>query len=173
MLIQPNEVVDLDFWSGILEKKDKDPYANSPFLPLKQLSSKAKGAAFEKLVDQYLSWKGYNVSRAANSDYDRVIDGKRVEIKGSFLWGEGTHFRWQQIRPHQDYDIVCFLAIYPDRVELYGATKEVCKKHLEAQNDKGEWIYNQHGGKKVNSGTFCIDGFPQDFPWLTKLEDLL
>ena len=179
MLIEANEVTNLDFFSDILEKRQKDPYCDSPFLPLKQLSSKSKGANFEMLVEQYLSDRNHNVSKAidehgkATSQYDRMINGKRVEIKGSFLWGEGTHFRWQQIRVNQDYDIVCFLAVYPDKVELYGATKEECKQHLEVQNEKGEWIYNQHGGKEVNSGTFFIDGFPKDFPWFRKFEELL
>ena len=89
------------------------------------------------------------------------------------LWGEGTHFRWQQIRTNQDYDIMCFVAIYPDRIELHGATKEVVKSQVEVQNEKGEWIYNQHGGKRTNSGTFVIDGMPNDFKWFQMLEDIL
>ena len=93
------------------------------------------------------------------------VTGKK-EIKGSFLWGSGTHFRWQQIRTAQDYDDVVFVCIYPDRVEFYEADKNVIKSVVEKQNEKGEWIHNQHGGKTVNSGTFFLDGLPTDFNWM-------
>jgi hypothetical protein len=89
------------------------------------------------------------------------------------LWGEGTHFRWQQIRTNQDYDLICFLAVYPDKVELLGATKDEVCYNLEVQDENGFWKFNQHGGKKVNSGTFAIDGFPEDFHWMRALEDVL
>ena len=178
MLAQPNEITNLNVFKEVLDREGKDPYRNSAFLPIKQLSSKAKGAICETIVEEYFSKKNYKVTKASNSDHDRIIDGKKVEIKSSFMWinkktGQGTHFRWQQIRTNQDYDIVCFVAFYPDRVEFWGATKEQSRKFLEVQDTDGNWIYNQHGGKKVNSGTFCIDGFPEDFPWFTNFEELL
>lgn len=178
MLVQPNEITDMNVFREVLEREGKDPYRNSVFLPIKQLSSKAKGAVCERIVAELFSKKNYKVTKANNSDHDRIINGKKVEIKSSFMWvdkktGQGTHFRWQQIRPSQDYDIVCFVAIYPDKAEFWGATKEESRKHLEVQDADGNWIYNQHGGKKTNSGTFCIDGFPGDFSWFKRFEELL
>jgi len=173
MIALAEEIVELDFFSKILDKQATDLYKESPFLPLKNLSSSSKGANLEKLVTELLLQKGYTVTSRSNKGHDRVINGKKVEIKGSLLWGTGTHFRWQQIRTGQDYDILCCVAVYPDKVELYAASKEDCKKYLEVQNEKGEWLYNQHGGKKTNSGAFWMNGFPQDFPWLKDIEDLL
>ena len=49
---------------------------------------------------------------------------------------------------HQDYDIVIFLAIFPQQIEFYGCTKQDIKDHLEIQDEKGNWIYNQHGGRQ-------------------------
>jgi hypothetical protein len=118
------------------------------------MSSRKKGKYFEMIVAEYFEKQGYSVTRSSNSDHDRIINGKKVEIKGSILWGEGTHFRWQQIRPSQDYDVICFVAIYPDRIEFYGVTKESIRYNIEVQDEKGNWTYNQHGGKKVNSD-FC------------------
>jgi len=173
MKIQAEQIKKLNVWNTIQNQNKNDLYADSDFLVLKQLSSKKKGKYFEDIVKEYFYSNGYDVKKSESSDHDVIINGLKVEIKGSFLWGLGTHFRWQQIRVNQDYDVICFLAIYPTHVELYGATKEDCKKHLEVQDSRGYWIYNQHGGKRVNSGTFVIDGFPSDFSWFRNLEELI
>jgi hypothetical protein len=89
------------------------------------------------------------------------------------LWGDGTHFRWQQIRTNQDYDIICFVAVYPEVIQFYAATKYEVKSIVEVQDENGYWIYNQHGGKTVNSGTFFLDGMPKDFSWFSSLEEVL
>ena len=155
---------------AIKEGLTKDPYQNTVFKDLKNLSSKKKGKHFEALYQEYAERLGQTVKREENSDHDSITFITRTkskkEIKGSFLWGEGTHFRWQQIRPDQDYDDVVFLAVYPDRVEFYEANKETVRAAVEVQDEKGNWIYNQHGGKTVNSGAFFLDGFPQEFPWM-------
>lgn len=161
-------------FKAIEREKVSDPYLHSPFLQLKNLSSRKKGKYFEALVHEALVNLGHRVTKASHTDHDRVVDGKlKLEIKGSFLWGTGTMFRWQQIRTSQDYDVVCFAAFYPTRMVLYGATKQTVKDNLEVQDEHGHWIYNQHGGKKVNSGTFFIDCDPTKVSWLTPLEQLL
>jgi hypothetical protein len=150
----------------IIEDTCKDPYRGSPLMAMKSLSSKKKGKFFEKIYEEYASEQGKKVSGPGNSDHDRIVDGRKKEIKGSFLWGTGTHFRWQQIRPEQDYEDIVFIAAYPDRIEFYEADKQTVASFVQQRNEKGEWIYNQHGGKKVNSGTFFLDGFPEDYEWM-------
>ena len=158
-----------------LAEIEKCHYRNSAFQIYKHMSSKKKGAAFEAIVQEYCTQLGYTVTKPENSDHDRIINGKKVEIKGSMLWsGTNTHFRWQQLRPAQDYDVVVFLAIFPDRIEFYGATKDDVKNNLEVQNENGEWLYNQHGGKKVNSGTFFLDSIGTNIPdWFTSIDEVL
>ena len=161
---------DTDVFKLILEENNSDPYKNSSLKKLKSLSSKKKGKYFEALTQEfYKNMLGSSVRKPENSEHDRIIDERKKEIKGSFLWGTGTHFRWQQIRVNQDYDDVVFVAAYPDRIEFYEADSNTVKEMLEVQDSDGSWIYNQHGGKKVNSGTFVIDGFPSDFPWMNKI----
>jgi hypothetical protein len=170
MLITAEQFQNTETNKSIVERKMKSPYVGTPMESFHSLSSKAKGKFFEELVQELAEQAGASVSTGGSSDYDRLINGQKIEIKGSFLWGEGTHFRWQQLRPHQNYDKVVFVAAYPDRVEFYEADKATVKANVEVQDNDGNWIYNQHGGKKVNSGTFCIDGFPGDFPWMKKVE---
>ena len=153
----------------INEINNKDPYSGSSLRSFKNLSSKRKGKFFEALCQEYYESLERKVTKPENSQHDRIIDGLKKEIKGSFLWGEGTHFRWQQIRVDDDYDQVIFMAAYPDRIELYEADKQTIKDMLSVQDADGNWPYNQHGGKTKNSGTFFIDGFPQDFDWMRKV----
>jgi len=152
-----------------LHGRDVDPYIDSPFLIYKEMSSKRKGKFFEKLVSEYCKHLGFAVTRPKQSEYDRVINGQRCEIKGSMLWGQGDQFRWQQIRVGQDYDVIIFLAMYPDRVEMYSSPKNVVDEYVTKQDENGHWKHNQHGGKTVNSGTFFLDGFPKDFPFMKSL----
>lgn len=157
-----------------LNEKNTDPYENSPFRVYKEMSSRKKGKHFELIVEEYLRKQGYKVSKALNSDHDRIINDRiKLEIKGSLLWGDGTHFRWQQIRTNQDYDIICFVAVYPEVIQFYAATKYKVKSIVEVQDENGYWIHNQHGGKTVNSGTFFLDGMPKDFSWFSSLEEVL
>jgi hypothetical protein len=173
-MIFAEEIVNYESHKNALKDRDNHPYINSKFLVYKEMSSKKKGKYFEIIVEEYLEKNGYKVSKAKNTDHDRIINNLiKLEIKSSLLWGTGTHFRWQQIRTSQDYDLMCFLAVYPDRIQFYGATKDVIKSNLEVQDENGKWTYNQHGGKRINSGTFVIDGMPEDFSWFQPLEELL
>ena len=163
-----------DVYQAVLARTSINPYTNSVFLGLKQLSPKPKGKYFEELYDAYALMLGEHNSSPGSSERDRRNTrlGK-VEVKGSFGWvtnGRITHFRWQQIRPHQDYDHVVFIAAYPDVMEFYVADKETVVREVCYQDVNGDWPHNQHGGKTVNSGTFFIDGFPQDFPWMKKYD---
>jgi hypothetical protein len=160
-----------DTFAGEWDDGDDVRYASSPFLSLKQLSSRKKGAAFERVFAHVMGDAGHDVTRAESSDYDRRVNGSRVEVKGSFLWQGGT-FRWQQIRLDQDYDYIAFLAFYPDRLEVYGCTHAVAAAHLQRCDDDGNWPHNQHGGKTVNSGTYFVDGVPADFGWMRPISVL-
>lgn len=156
---------------------DANPYAGSPIKLFQDMSSKKKGAAFEKLVSEVLTSKGYKVAKAKGStDYDRLVNGKKIEIKGSLGWvtnGSITHYRFQQIRESQDYDIVLFVFFTPDEVILKGCTKATAIEKLSYQDSNGFYPHNQHGGKRVNSGTFCIDTNPGQLDWMVNIEDLI
>ena len=154
--------------------RDIDPYNGSPFKVYKDMSSKRKGKYFELLFEEYADNMGWKVEDPDNSDHDTKVNGKKVEIKGSLLWGsEGSHFRWQQIRPAQDYDVFVFIAIYPDRIEFHGASKEDVSDFVQTPDEDGNFKHNQHGGKTVNSGTFFLDGFPEDYNFMTSLDRIL
>lgn len=176
MSITAEEIQDYKAYKMYLEQKD--PYEGSPNQIYKQMSSKRKGAAFEKIFEEFMINRGYSMRKNYNSDHDRVfvIDGKevKIEIKGSTLWGEkGDSMKFQQIRVDQDYDIVVFMAVLPEGIEMYYAEKPDVRDFVDVQDSDGFYPYNQHGGKRVRSGTFAIQGLIKDFPFMKPIEELL
>ncbi len=175
--IQANDIFNFSSYQNVLEAVEKDIYANSPLQVVRSLSSSKKGSFFEKLTKEFLKSQGFEIQPRDNSGHDLVAVRKRirnqVEVKGSSLWGGGSQFRWGQIRPSQDYDIVCFVAMWPEKIEFFGATKKEVSDYVLEQDGEGNWIHNMHGGKTVNSGTFLIQGFPEQFSWMRPLGDVL
>lgn len=170
MNISARSIASTPTFMGLVEEAlCVDPYINSPFKPLKSLASRTKGAAFERIIADALTNQGHDVKPPQTTQYDRLVDGKRIEIKGSFLWGNRGYFRWQQIRANQEYDYILFLSFYPDRLEVHYATKETAVKHLSSADENGNYPHNQHGGMSQDSGTYYMQGVAEDFSWLTPL----
>lgn len=163
-------------YDDVIHNRDIDPYADSSFKPIKDLSSKRKGRFFEVLTEEYCENLGFTIDKPQNSDHDSIINGKKVEIKGSFRWvvdGQLKNYRWQQIRPSQDYELMIFLALDPDNIRFYGANKKEVADFVTIQDENGNFPYNQHGGMTVNSGCFRIDGYPKDFPFMRSITEFL
>ncbi len=133
---------------------DKSAWQDSPFDWLKQdIASRTVGMVLEQLVEGWFAMRGFNVSKAPNSDADRVINGQLVEIKGSTLW-QGGIFRFQQIRD-QEYDIVICLGIRPFDAQCWVIPKDVLMARPEG-------VGGQHGGQG-GSDTLWL-GFDADAP---------
>jgi|SRR3989338_89558 len=94
----------------------------SPFSWILSKPSRQKGKIGEELVSTWCASKGLEVGRSPNSDSDRVIEGKKIEIKFSTLWENGQ-YKFQQIRD-QDYDYLFCLGISPFAVHAWIMKKE-------------------------------------------------
>ena len=66
-----------------------------------------------------------------------------------------------------------FLAVDPNNIRFYCASKQEVSDFVTVQDSNGNFPYNQHGGMTVNSGTYRIDGFPKDFPFMRSLTEFL
>lgn len=169
-MITSEMYLNLDCVKKLKKEIDKNPFRNSVFWDLYSLSSRKKGAQAEKIVKEFFSKVyGLNVRKCENSDHDFILEDIKTEHKMSALWvdshGNTTVFRWQQIRTVQDYELMIFMAVYPDKIRLFYATKQDLLDNLDP------FLNNQHGGKKTNSGTMFIDGLPEDFVWMKEITD--
>jgi hypothetical protein len=138
----------------LLEAESEDSrYANSPFRHLKQMHAKQKGKRYEKITECVIRKLGHTVSKPTNTDHDRIIDGLKVEIKGSTLNKNTEHFSFLQIRPSQDYDKMYFSMFYPDKLVIVEMNKDKIIENIKLRNFK-----KQHGGNKADSGTYLYYG---------------
>ena len=128
-------------------------YANSPFVNLKTMGPKQKGKRYEKITEFVLTSMGYNVARSKSTDYDRIVDGLKCEIKGSMLNKNVDVFSFLQIRPKQDYDKIIFTMLYPNEIVIM----EMSKEDILINIDKGIFK-KQHGGNKAKSETYMYYG---------------
>jgi len=74
-----------------------DPWAGSPFAWIRTRPSRQVGKIGEQLVSGWCAAKGLDVVASHDSQADRVIAGRRVEIKFSTLWESGS-YTFQQLR---------------------------------------------------------------------------
>jgi len=118
----------------------QDPWAGSPFAWIKTRPSRQVGAIGEQLVAGWCAAKGLDVLRTRDAEADRVINGKRVEIKFSTRWASGAYV-FQQIRD-QRYDLVLLLGLSPFMASCWVVPKAI---FLESPMKPG--LTHQHGGR--------------------------
>ena len=144
------QLIDADL---LVEEKLDERYVNSPFKHLKNIPAKQKGSRFEKIVSNVMTKLGYTIQKPENSDHDLIINGVKVEIKGSTLAKNKNHFSFLQIRPDQDYHLMMFAMFYPNELVLMEMEKEQIKKNVQSKTFK-----KQHGGKKGGDETYLYYG---------------
>lgn len=98
-------------------------WEESPFLWLRKLSAKRKGAAMEDLVRRFFSMHGLSVHRSPGSQSDCLVGQSPCEIKGSTLWESG-HYQFNQIRDQQ-YTHLILLGLSPKRAHLWCVPKNL------------------------------------------------
>ncbi len=103
-------------------------WAGSPLKWILSLPSGAKGALGKRLVSQWCALKGLSVGRSPDSEADITVEGRRVEIKFSTLWKEGT-YTFQQIRD-QKYEYCICLGISPFQAHCWVVSKKILMQHV-------------------------------------------
>lgn len=118
-------------------KPGKDDWAGSPFAWILTRPSRQRGKIGEQLIAGWCASRNLNVLRSPDSDADRIIEGRRVEIKFSTLWKSGS-YTFQQIRD-QYYEILICLGISP-----FDAHAWIFKK----EKIPFDQLHHQHGGAR-------------------------
>ena len=139
--------------SLLVADQDDERYADSLFRDLKKMHAKQKGKRYEKVTENVLKTLGFKVGKPLSSDHDRLVNDKKVEIKGSTLNRGTDNFSFLQIRPDQDYESIYFVMFYPHQLVIMEMTKDQVVKQIDAGVFK-----KQHGGNKAESRTFLYYG---------------
>jgi hypothetical protein len=140
-----------------VRKGEDDPWAGSPFAWIRTRPSRQVGKIGEQLVAGWCAAKGLDVVSTGDSQADRVIAGRRVEIKFSTLWESGV-YKFQQLR-NQNYEFALCLGISPFDAHCWVISKAVLRQHVIDHTP-------QHTGKG-GTDTFWLSvivSSPQD--WL-------
>jgi len=138
----------------LLEPHTIDPrYEDSPFRHIKLMDAKTKGKRYEQITECVLTKLGYEVAPPQNTQHDRIVNGNKIEIKGSTLNKGVDFFSFLQIRPNDDYETLYFTLCYPNDLKIYTMDKATVLANIENGTFR-----KQHGGKARNSGTYCYYG---------------
>lgn len=97
----------------------------------------------------WLAARGFNVTRVGDSDAFQVIEGKRVDVKFSTLWANGS-YRFRHIRD-RGYDLVICLGVSPsdahcwiipkeDMIRLWKVEHRICSQHAGREGADTAWI---------------------------------
>ncbi len=124
--------------SDYVKEGAADPWFGSPFAWIKTRPSRQIGKIGEQLVASWCAAKKLDVTKSPDSEADRVIGRKRVEIKFSTLWENGG-YTFQQIRD-QNYEICVCLGVSPFSAHCWVLPKSVLRQHVIGHRP-------QHGGK--------------------------
>lgn len=130
------------------------PWAGSPFEWMMRLPSRRRGKAGELVAAAWMRLLGYNVAPPKSGDHDRLVEGRKVEIKMSTLWEGGTYV-FQQFRD-QDYEYAFLLGISPTIAHAWFMAKEIALARSVPQ----------HGGSRGSDTRWL--SFPASAPpaWL-------
>lgn len=122
-----------------LGEKETRLWQGSPFYWIKSRASRQIGAIGEALVAGWAASKGFDVTKADSTDYDRNIESLHVEIKFSTLWTDNEIFKFQQLRD-QDFDYCLCLGVSPFDAQAWFIPKP------ELLKDRPPALVPQHGG---------------------------
>lgn len=118
-----------------------DPWAGSPFAWIKQRPSRQVGKIGEQLIAGWAAARDCDVVKSPDSEADRMINGRRTEIKFSTLWESGV-YKFQQIR-NQRYEYIVCLGLSPHA----GHCWVIPKAHLVTHRFRLNGLVHQHGGR--------------------------
>lgn len=140
--------------------QDISEWEGSPFGWVKSRPSRQRGKIGEQIVSAWLRERGFRVEGSPDQEADRIVNGRRVEIKFSTRW-KGGHYVFQQLRD-QNYEIVVCLGLSPVDAHCWVIRKQT----IMAKWGADDGIHTQHGGRR-GSDTAWLSVDPTDPPaWL-------
>lgn len=133
-------------------RSDTSPWFGSPFAWIPPLRPHSIGKIGERMFEEWCDGRGVEVRPSLTTQYDRVVNGHRMEVKFSTRWETGV-YKFQQIRTEYEYDHLVCLGLSPATASLWVIPKPVAVENSRPQAaETSRWI-----------------SFPADIPpdWMT------
>ena len=140
-----------------LEDQLFDPWHNTEFEGYRYVGNKQKGAWGEQVASHMLETMGCKVEPPTNAGHDRIIDGKKVEMKFSLATTNNkTHqiqndsFILNHVSVGKDWEYLLFIGVnFKEEFRRMILTKS---KFIEIIQDENQPYFNrQQGGDKVGN----------------------
>ena len=149
---------------------DVNEWAGSPFKWIKDYPIKKIGQIGEDIVSNFLRDKDFSVLDAPGSEADKIVNGKRVEIKFATLSKDGKYI-FNQIRD-QKYDILLCVGVSPMDAHGWVSPKNNINNGdfpTESRDSvRGRYSFGlQHGGDEGDGNTWQLSlTVPHSPPWM-------
>lgn len=134
-------------------------WEGSPFAWIRSRPSRQKGKIGEQLVAGWCAAKGFDVVRSPDPEADRIIQGRRVEIKFSTLWKSGV-YKFQQLRD-QNHEYAICLGVSPFDAHCWVISKTVLRRHVIGHTP-------QHMGRRGSDTAWLSFSVDEPPPWLQR-----
>ena len=181
-MIPLDEIVTPDLREFIKEHKG-DPWVGTPVEDYVYLVSGQKGKFGEKFVENYMTHLGYTVEERHNGDpgHDRIIDGKKIEIKFSIankVNGVPRKDRYliNHISLSKDWDRLIFFGINPvyEESRFLFFDKNDFEKNIQNLKDM-KIISHQQSGNNGGNDDYVVqkNKVPKlhNQPWVYDIHD--
>ena len=129
-----------------------NPWSDTSVANYYALSNAAKGSAGEQIVESILKEKGYTVEPRVNTGHDRIINGRKTEIKFCLATKRNTQFKttFNHIGFNKDWEDILFVCINGDG--------EIASALYSKENFPHDMIHHQQGGNTSDNDDFMISG---------------
>ncbi len=129
-----------------------NPWVGTPVEKYYALSNAAKGSAGEEIVTSILTELGYDVQPRTGPGHDRIINGRKTEIKFCLATKGNTNYRttFNHIGFNKDWDDILFVCINGDG--------EIASALYSKDTFPHEMVHHQQGGNSSDNDDFMISG---------------
>ena len=141
-----------------------DLWKDTPFAGYVFMSNKNKGSFGERLLELIWLKQGHKVEPPTNAGHDRIVNGKKREIKFSLAMTNRKdnkindyQFIMNHVSAGKDWDELYFYGINSDlsTIEIL-LTKQDFLDILEDENQP--YFKSQQGGKKIGNDDYICSG---------------
>ena len=144
-----------------------DPWHNTPYEKYRFVGNKQKGAWGEQIASRIFEKMGCEVEPPTNTGHDRIIDGKKVEMKFSLAQMnsktqeiQNDLFMMNHVSEDKDWEYLLFIGVNDVQSNIEFRRMVLSKsKFVELIRDENQPFFKrQQGGAKIKNDDWICNG---------------